>query len=170
MFGFIRRILPLAEITTDDYLLLYESRDFLHSLVTENSHRISRWNKSLENGSIFFWIDEQGLHYEISSSMRIKMFEFHLTPPYKEVHFMAKIKNGADYKPVTLIQDKVIDEIKDLMQLCYFVDLVNTSNIGMQALRNGPFPELIEKMDWEYAFKYRDFAEKLIDRASKAKI
>ncbi|UQZ87511.1 hypothetical protein SK3146_06813 [Paenibacillus konkukensis] len=40
-------------LSLDEQFLFYDARNFLRSLITDNTHRIQKWKKRLDGGSVY---------------------------------------------------------------------------------------------------------------------
>lgn len=169
MFKLIKRknIVPLDESTFEDQILIYEARDFLRSLVTENTHRIQRWYTILEYGTVLFEF-RNNIYFELSTLIDSKVIIFSYDP-YHDVEYVKMIiqlKDGQVTKN-HYFDDKPLSEIKDLMKLSWYIDHINTKNTVLFNERKSEYNDLIDKMDWDYVFDYSNFSEQSLLRLSR---
>lgn len=143
----------------DEEFLLLEARDVLLTIVS-GTHRLNKWSKTLGYGTVYFECSAS-LYYEISLLNRVRCYEFRLVPSDVEVKFTIRDAETTNDTPVL---NEVLAEIRDLLQLYRFVDMVNTRDYDLFRTNTEAFNELIEKMDWAYKYHYRALAENIVKR------
>lgn len=168
MFRLLRKRRDYAsmEFTVEDKILLYEGRDFLRSLVTENTHRVRICHKRIDLGSMYFEI-RNNIHFEISSYRSAKIMSFSFYNPDYEVE--TNIHRKDRKVNINLHGDNLLTEIKDLMKLCWYIDQINSNMLHLFIERKNEYMNLIKQMDWNYGYDYKRFSQRSMLKLNKRK-
>ncbi|WP_433947023.1 hypothetical protein [Paenibacillus sp. SN-8-1] len=141
-------------MNTTELLLLFESRFFLHEIVKTRT-RLSKWQKTLEEGSVYYTFSDLSISLSITNGDRQKTWIFTLFPMRRDFHikFEKVGANGHNYIP--LEEDKaLINEIHDILVLIYFLNFLNTKNTNGFKKYEGSLKEHVHSMQEKYAFDY----------------
>lgn len=168
MFRLFRKRKDYAsmEFTVEDKILLYEGRDFLRSLITENTHRVRICHKRIDLGSMYFEIRNK-IHFEISAYRSTKIMAFSFYNPDYEVE--TNIHRKDSQVNINPYVDNLLTEIKDLLKLCWYIDQINSNMFHLFIERKNDYLNLIKQMDWDYGYDYKHFSQRSLLKLSKRK-
>lgn len=149
-----RKVETKYGMNTTEELLLLETRLFMISLIKDNTHRMSRWQKSLKEGSVNYSHTGERMKMEITTKDRLYdwVFEYNIYNKYVEVIFKDATYNYSSYVP--LDEEKMINEIKDLLVLSHYADILNNRNYESYNRKKPSIEEHIKNMHYSYAFDY----------------
>lgn len=157
---FKRKFKQTYTMTFNEHMLLLETRNFMLSLVMDNTHRLTKWQKTLGEGSVFYQ-NKSGeiITLEMATTDRKKIWLFKLNTIDSVVELSLSGSCHLYYEPLDEIN--LIEETKDILQLTYYSDFIKVKDASAFRANMKQFDELINKMSWNYVFDYAAYGEKL---------
>lgn len=102
-------------MNTSELLLLFETRSFLQEILAAHI-RLSKWQKTLEEGKVYYTFTDQFISIEMSTLDKKWIFTLSLQTKIFSYQFSNFATSSPEYIPL-IEDDALISEIHDILVL-----------------------------------------------------